>query len=119
MSERMFRPTDPDFPTTPPTQVALRAMGRVIDDTPAKLEGKGGTVVAERIVHALRNVPPKATTAQELARRLSVEIDALHDALDLLAAAFGCRHEPSGRGPHCPSARMQVKLSDTHVVGLA
>ena len=69
---------------------------------------------------ALRAISPNATTAADLSRHLGAEMDAVHGALDLLAAAGAVDTVPRGEARIARlSARLRLRASDALVVGLA
>jgi len=75
---------------------------------------------AARVAAALRAVSPNATTAADLSRHLGADMDAVHGALDLLAAAGAVDTMPRGEARIARlSARLRLRASDTNVVGLA
>ena len=75
---------------------------------------------AARVVAALRAISPNATTAADLLRHLGTDMDAVHGALDLLAAAGAVDTMPRGEARIARlSARLRLRSSDTKVVGLA
>ena len=75
---------------------------------------------AARVVAALRTISPNATTAADLSRHLGADMDAVHGALDLLAAAGAVDTVPRGEARIARlSARLRLRGSDANVVGLA
>lgn len=75
---------------------------------------------AARVVASLRAISPNATTAADLSRHLGADLDAVHGALDLLAAAGAVDTMPRGEARIARlSARLRLRASDANVVGLA
>ena len=75
---------------------------------------------AARVVAALRAISPNATTAADLSRHLGADTDAVHGALDLLAAAGVVDTMPRGEARIARlSARLRLRASAANVVGLA
>lgn len=75
---------------------------------------------AARIVAALRQITPSATTAEDLARHLGLDQAEVDDALDVLAALVAVETMPRGAGRIARlHARLRQKLGDIRVVGLS
>ena len=95
-----------------PARAGIRALDEFL------LDQRAGD--AARIVTALRKITPNATTAQELAQHLAVDSEAIHGALDLLAASGAVDTMPRDETRIARlSARVRLRVSDTPVVGLA
>lgn len=72
------------------------------------------------MIAALRAISPNATTAMDLARHLTLDIEAVHGALDLLASAGAVDTMPRGDARIARlSARLRLRCADSNVVGLA
>lgn len=75
---------------------------------------------ATRIVDALRKIAPNATTAIDLASHLAVGIDAVNDALDVLAALSAVDTMPRGDGRIARlAARLRQRMSEMSTVSLS
>lgn len=75
---------------------------------------------AARIVAALRAISPNATTADELAKHLGADPEAIHRGLDVLAGAGAVDTMPRGESRIARlSGRLRLRASETNVVGLA
>ena len=99
-----------------PTMTSSRSGTRALDGF--LLDQHAST--AARVIAALRAITPNATTAADLGRHLATDIDAIHGALDLLAAAGAVDTMPRGDARIARlSARLRLRASDTTVVGLA
>jgi DNA-binding transcriptional ArsR family regulator len=78
------------------------------------------SATATRIVAALRQIAPSATTAEDLCRHLALEREAIDPALDVLAAIGAVDTMPRGDGRIARlSARLRQKACDVAVVALA
>ena len=74
---------------------------------------------AARIVGALGNIAPNATTADDLARHLALAANDVDAGLDLLAAIGASDTMPRGDTRIARlSARLRLRVVDTPVVGL-
>lgn len=75
---------------------------------------------AARVAAALRAISPNGTTAADLCRHLGAELEAVHGALDLLAAAGAVDAMPRGESRIARlSARLRLRATEVNVVGLA
>ena len=107
----------------------LRETGRIGNPTHT---GRGGlraldgflldphAAAASRIIGALRGISPNASTAVDLARHLDLGLEAVHGALDLLAASGAVDTMPRGDARIARlAARLRLRAADVSVVGLA
>lgn len=78
------------------------------------------SAAAVRIVDSLRAIAPNATTAEDLARHLGLDAEAINAGLDLLGMLGAVDTMPRGDGRIARlAARLRMLASDTAVVGLA
>ncbi len=107
-----LRDIGPASPPALPARAGLRALdGFLLEPHAAD---------AARVVAALRAISPNATTAADLSRHLGADMDAVHGALDLLAAAGAVDTMLRGEARIARlSARLRLRASDANVVGLA
>jgi hypothetical protein len=77
-------------------------------------------VAAVRIIGALRQIAPNATTSTDLARHLALEANDIDGALDLLGAIAAVDTMPRGEGRIARlAAKLRLRNADAPVVGLA
>lgn len=108
---------------------ALRETAATSRDSALAIKGRGAidaflldsnAAAAARIIAALRQIVPSATTAEDLARHLGLDQAEVNDALDVLAALVAVETMPRGAGRIARlHARLRQKLGDIRVVGLS
>lgn len=108
---------------------ALRETAATSRDSKLVLKGRGAidaflldphAVAAARIVNALREISPSATTSADLARHLAEEPNEVDDAIDVLQALGAVETMPRGEGRIARlHSRLRQRISDISVVGLS
>lgn len=108
---------------------ALRQTATSSRDSTLVLKGRGAidaflldphAATATRIITALRQIAPSATTREDLARHLALEPPEIDDALDVLSGLAAVETMPRGEGRIARlHARLRQRLSDVRVVGLS
>ena len=94
MSERVFRRSDPDFPTTPAVQKRLVAAGRV--------QGEGPLAFAP--------------SQRQRCRVCGCRIDGDPDADGTIPACGSCRSRPEAHGTHSPRAASAFTDADRSLI---
>ena len=107
----------------------LRESGAAVRDSKLVLKGRGAIdaflidphcVAASRIVSALMQISPNATTAENLGEHLSIENAEIDDALDVLQALGAVETMPRGEGRIARlHSRLRHRVGEIPVVGLS